>query len=211
MMQVSRSLVLGSLLLAACATTTIGTTWRAPNFAGPPLRKVLVCALHPDDATRRLIEDAFVRELQGNGVTGIQCYNVLPPGPTNEQQARDAVSTTAADGVLVTKVASVKNIPVYGVGPGYYWGPFYGAYAPEWASVYAPGYLETETEVDLQTKVYSVQQNGELVWFGTSQTFDPRSIRDLISQVVPKFIHALVKAGVVPPVQPQQPAVGDAQ
>lgn len=210
MHRVFRSVVCAAIFLSSCATTTVGSTWRAPNFSGPPLQKVLVCALHPDDATRRLFEDAFVRELQPKGVTGVQCYNVLPPGQVGEQQIRDAVTTVGADGVIVTKVASVKDVPVYGAGPGYYWGPYYGALPPEWASVYAPGYLQTETEVNMQTKAYSVRQDGELIWFGTSQTFDPASIKDLISQVVPKLIGAMTKAGVLPNA-PQQPAVGQAQ
>jgi len=210
MTRLPRALVFTAILLASCATTTVGSTWRAPDFAGPPLHKVLVCALHPDDADRRMLEDAFVSQLQAHGVTGVPCYGALPPGQPTEAQVREAVTTSGADGVIVTKVAGVKEIPVYGVGPAYYWGPFYGAYGPEWSAVYAPGYIQTETEVDLQTRAYSTQQNGELIWFGTSQTFDPASIKDLISQVVPKFISTMTKAGVLPAAQPP-PAVGESR
>jgi hypothetical protein len=195
------------MLVASCATTMAGT-WRAPNFNGAPLRKVLVCALTPNDVNRRIIEDQFVRGLQPDGVVGIQSYTVLPPGQPSEQTIRQAVATTGADGVVVTKVTNVEDVPFYGTGPGYYWGPYYAAFPPEWASVYAPGYLQSQTEVTLLTRAYSVQQGGELVWFGSSQTFDPASVQGLMSSVVPKVVDSMVKAGILPSSR-AQPAVGE--
>lgn len=199
------TLALVLMLLSSCATTTITRTWRDPSFPGPPLRKVLVCSLSHNDVTRRRLEDAFVQELQADGVTGIQCYNVLPAGKPTGQQVRDAAAAQGVDGMIVTMPAKVKEIPVYGVGPGWAygaepgWGPFYDTWDPDWDAVYGTDYVESETRVSLQAKVYAVQPAGRLIWAGTSQTFNPSSTGDLASRIAPRFIDSMARAGVLPP------------
>jgi hypothetical protein len=190
-------------LLASCVTTTITKTWRDPNFSGPPLRKVLVCSIARDDVTRRRLEDEFVRQLRVDGVTGIPSYTVLPEGQTTAEQVRNAAASQGVDGLIITLPAHVKVTPIYGPGPGwmygaYPWGPYYSAWGSDWGAVYGPSYVGEETRVSIQAKAYSAQQNGELVWAGTSQTIDASSIATLVGQIVPRFISAMAASGVLP-------------
>ncbi len=198
-------LVFVPVLLASCATTTVTRTWRDPGFGGPPLQKVLVCSLSRDEVTRRQIEDAFVLRLRADGVTGIPCYNVLPAGQTTGQQLQDVAASQGVDGILETLPAHVREVPVYSVAPAWAygvtpgWGPYYDAWGTDWGYVYGTGWAGEQTQVTIQAKAYSLQQNGKLIWAGTSQTFDPSSEKSLISQIVPRFINAMAKSGVLPP------------
>ena len=69
-------------LLSACALTPrVSNTWRANDYAGPALRKLMVVGVGVDGASRRSFEDALTQALQANGVEAIASYsrNVDPP------------------------------------------------------------------------------------------------------------------------------------
>jgi hypothetical protein len=65
---------------------------------------------------------------------------------------------------------------------------FYGYYSALAPVIYTPGYMETEKEAQVQVNFYSTAKpDGELVWTGTTNTFDAKSpmkvIRDLVKIV----------------------------
>lgn len=186
MIPISRTLCIG-ILLSSCAMTTVSGIWRSSSFAGPPFRRVLICARSHDDATGRLLVDAFVRELQANGVTGAPCPAVLSTGKSTAQQLKAAASGVA-DGIIFARVASLKQTPIYDDTPGAGWSSADGSHE-----------AQIETDVRLQANAYSVGQGGKLIWSGTSETFDPASAGGFVSQVVPRFINAMASGGVLPP------------
>jgi hypothetical protein len=204
--RVARLRVIAPILVLAlsCATTSMTGIWRDPQYSGPPLRKVLVCSMDRDDVTRHQLEDAFTAHLHASGVQAIQSYRVIPPGRPTAEQVRAVAQGEGADGIIVTLPAKVTVVPDFGPGPAWAygpgWGPFVGAWGADWDYAYGgPGYWGYDTQVSLQTKVYSAREAGRLLWAGTSQTFDPSSIRNLVSQIVPRFIYYMARVGIVPP------------
>lgn len=203
-----RSHVLRIILLAAlcsaCITTRLVDTWRDPAYSGPPLHKVLACGLHPDEATRRLLTDAAVKELQARGVEAVACYRVLPEGrrPTPEE-LHEAVRNVGAEGAVVTRYVGtheeIRYEPASYVGFGApYWGPFYSSYGSMWDYVAAPGYLEADIAVRLVTNIYRVDDGGQLLWSGTSDTFNPTSAAQLAGAALPKVLDRVDQAGLLP-------------
>lgn len=194
------SVILGGALLASCGSTFLAKSWHDQSFAGPPLRSVLVCAQSPNAATQRMLEDAFVRELQAHGVTGVECHAVLPPGQTSTEQVDSAVARAGADGVILM-TPDVREFPVWEWGPGED-GPPYLDGTPETDAKHD----DINTEVEIQTRAYFTQpatppaaQQRELVWSGISRTLEPTSVRTVVSEAIPKFVRSMTKAGVLPP------------
>jgi hypothetical protein len=62
---------------------------------------------------------------------------------------------------------------------GHFWGGYWGW---GWGSVYAPGYLETEKVVSVETLIYSLRQD-QLVWAGVSRTTDPSNLDSFIEEL----------------------------
>lgn len=197
-------LVALSLLLASgCATTRVVDTWRDPGFHGPPLRKVLVVGMSPDGLVRRSFEDRFVVSLRERGLDAIASYRELPDidRPT-DAQLREAIARTGVEGALITHLIGVAErtyyepgYPYAGVGYGY--GPLYPYYMGSFGYVYSPGYLRTDTIVRLQTRLFRADNGTELVWIGTSETFNPSSEVDLVREVIPRVVDSLAKAKLI--------------
>ena len=65
--------LLGSALLAGCATTQVNVQWTEPEFKGRSLRgeKVLVVCDAPDVATQRVCQEQLASQLRSAGAVPI--------------------------------------------------------------------------------------------------------------------------------------------
>lgn len=204
-------LLAGLLAAAACATTNLEGAWRDPNFAGPPLDDVLVCARGDSEGAVRRYEDRFVAALRREGVRARPCYEVLAGLAPTRENIDQAVERTGVDAVVMTHPIGITQTvdwepsfypsltwfygpmwaPGWGPGWGYGWGYGYG---------WGPGYYDVDTRVHLETSVYTTNQNGgRLVWSGRSSTWEPSGADMLIDETVPVFVKELERTGIVPP------------
>ena len=75
-----------------------------------------------------------------------------------------------------------------------YYSTFYGYYGTVFPVVYSPGYLKEEKKIRIETNFYStVGPDGELVWTGMSDTFNPSSTKKAIDSVVKLVVKELEK------------------
>jgi hypothetical protein len=66
-----------------------------------------------------------------------------------------------------------------------YYNSFYGYDGALYPVVYAPDYLKKEKKVRIETNVYVVSsQEGELVWTGITDTFNPSKSHKAINELV---------------------------
>ena len=169
-------IVLSCLVLAlvGCAATTLKNSWRDPSYKGPPLKKVMVVGVSSQPVTRRTFEDEFVKQLQANGVQGIQSYNFITQnGKAEESQVKQAVQKAGADGVLITRLVRVDvNVQVQPM--GFYGG--YGGYAGAWGGYYDPPMVSQTDTVVLDTTLWGLNDS-VLLWSGSTETFAPTNIR----------------------------------
>jgi hypothetical protein len=183
---------LGGLAIAAmsagCASTEMTSAWTDPSARGAALSKVAVVCLTKDPGLRRMAEDAAAAQLAG--AQAAPSYQVL--GDTdlrNRESVKNMLMTAGFDGVLIMRLAGVTE-RVTPVGSPY--GTFDGYYDWAGAAVYAPGYLQTDTIVHVVSNLYSLEQN-KLIWSGVSQTFDPSSARQFMTDVTKAVAKSLQK------------------
>jgi hypothetical protein len=80
-----------------------------------------------------------------------------------------------------------------------YYRSFYGYYGAVYPVVYTPDYLSTDTTVRVETNVYATGSGeGELVWTGTSDTFNPSSADKAIQGLSKVLVKELQKEAVLP-------------
>lgn len=189
--------------LAACATTTFTSSWKAPD--AQPVgtlsgQKVVAVAVSKNEAMRRAAEDTLAGILNTHGAQGIASYSIIgDTGVTDEAKARAAIERSGAVAVVVLRpVAKEKEIsssPSMYVGPMYgpYWGGYYGY---GWGAAWGGTEIRTDTIVSVETLVYSLKQN-KLIWAGQSRTTNPTKIDAFVKEVAAAAGKEMKKAGLL--------------
>jgi len=178
--------VCGAAALAACGSTTVLSSWKAP---GPPptFHKMLVVAASKDPSLRRAAEDDFAA--RNANVT--PSYQVIPENEIGNAEAiRARVKAGGFDGAVVMRVTSVDKEQSWVPGG---WGYSYWP-GGLWAE---PGYMQTDTRVRVETNVYSVPDD-RLVWSSATQTVNTASVRSLVKDTAVAVDKEMRKQGFVP-------------
>jgi hypothetical protein len=75
-----------------------------------------------------------------------------------------------------------------------YYNSFYGYYPVAYRQVYSPDYLREDKTVRIETNLYATATpEGELVWTGISDSFNPSSAKKAINNVVKVVVKDLEK------------------
>ena len=190
-------------LLAACAIKPL-VEWRDSNFTGM-VDNVLVIRVSDQAAVRRLFEDSFVKELTDRGVSARSSYQLLTDEQISSRDALDAaIKAQSVDAVLVTRVIGVEEIDTY-TPPTYTYTPpvldprykDYHSYFHHAYQVATPGYWDKYEVLKLESNLYD-SASRQLIWSIQSESFDPRSARQLIHDQVAVAIKSLRKTGLIP-------------
>jgi hypothetical protein len=111
---------------------------------------------------------------------------------------REQIRTNQIEAVVVSRLIKVDDTVTYVPGTAYfapfpYYNTFYGYYGALYPVVYTPGYLQKESKVRVETNLYCVNgaPDGQLVWTGMTDTFNPsdvhKAIKGLVNLVVTKM------------------------
>jgi hypothetical protein len=175
--------VSAALTLAACASTSLQSTWKNPAAAPLNLKgkKVATLVVIDEEALRYSAEDEAAREITAHGGVGVPAYTLLPQAQIRDKErARAIFAKEEIEGVVVLRVVAKEKAlsGSFWQGPGYgsFWGPGF------WGGGYGDGYLRTDTILVVETLVYSLQQN-KLVWASQSQTTNPTQVGSFIREL----------------------------
>jgi hypothetical protein len=199
--------VVGVILLAAgiAYATKIAFSWKNANYKGGSFKNVLVLAMNGKALARADFEDRMVKEMTRPGVTVVQSYTLMPrpnATPINPEDLRGYVHDLKFDAIIVSRLVKFEKKTTE-VDPGDfpfypYYGTFYGYYGAVAPIVYDPSYLETETDIQVETNFYSTAKpDGELVWSGTTDTSDPRNETSAVDGIVKVLVKAFEKEKLI--------------
>jgi tRNA-dihydrouridine synthase len=196
--------VLVAASLTACATTSLTSSWKAPDaqpigsLAG---QKVIAVAVTKNQAMRRSAEDTLARVLNASGAQGVPSYSIIGDDAVkDEAKAKAAIEKSGAVAVVVMRPVSkekeISSTPstMY-MGPMYggYWGGYYGY---GWGGAWGGSEIRTDTIVSVETLVYSLKQN-KLVWAGQSKTTNPSRIDAFVKEVAAGAGKEMKKLGLL--------------
>jgi hypothetical protein len=187
------------------AKSKLITSWKNPHAAAGNFKKVLVIGMSANPGRRSDFEDALAASLTRPGVDVIAGNEILlrpDASPLSIDYVRDRVKTYKIDAVVLSRLVSIKDSVTY-IPPDYgfpypYYGTFYGYYGAISPMVYSPGYLIEEKTVRIETNVYAITPpDGQLLWTGTSDTFNPKDAQKVIKEVVKLVSAELTKSTVI--------------
>lgn len=186
------------MILTACTGTTLQDSWLDPSVTSSQhFTKIAVVVMSRDPMIRRTAEDTLVSRI--TRTRAVPAYSLISE---LDEQSSDRVKTrlreAGVDGVVVMRMIGVDkqtswvpgNYPPSYSGFGSYWG-----YAHPMA--YDPGYLQTDTIVQVETNVYSLADD-KLVYAARSETFNPTSASSMVREIANAIADDLKKRGLSP-------------
>jgi len=207
-----RKLTLVLAVVAAVATladgrsTKLVASWKNPEYSGPRFHRILVLGMSAKPGVRADFEDALSKLVARDGVEAVPGNTILlrPEGTQLDMNyLKTQIKEFKVDAVIVSRLVKVETKTTYIPGQAYvvpypYYRSFYGYYGTLYPVVYSPDYLSEDTTVRVETNVYATNTpDGELVWTGVSDTFNPRSADKAIDGVSKLLVKELQKEGVL--------------
>jgi hypothetical protein len=199
------ALLLGVMLLSACANTKISQSWVEPDNK-KSYNDLLIIGLGESEQNRRAYESYFVEALSSSGVEAIASYKIIKSDLKIERDTiLKAIEGLDIDGVIITHLLAVDEETIYrptstygagyygGYGGGYgagYYGGMYSYYPHVNSYVNSPGYYTTHETYTLETNLYDVESE-ELIWTAQSRTFSPESVDEVIVDLTKLLIKDL--------------------
>ena len=187
-----------AVTLAACATTSLQSTWKNPAAAPLNLKgkKVVVLVVIDEEALRYAAEDEAAREITAHGAIDVPAYRLLPQAQIRDKERAQAIFETEGIEAVVAVRLVAKEMALSGSfssNPGYtsFWGP--GFWGGGWGG---DGYLRTDTILIVETLVYSLQQN-QLVWASQSQTMNPTQVGSFVRELSKTLGTEMEKQGLL--------------
>lgn len=197
--------LMAATTLAYGKSTKLITSWKNPEYSGQAFHRILVLGMSAKPGVRADFEDALSKLVTREGVEAIPGNTILlrPEGSKLDiSYLKSQVKTFKIDAVIVSRLVKVDKSITYVPGQPYmpypYYGSFYGYYGAVYPMVYTPDYLREDTTVRVETNVYAVTSGeGQLVWTGVSDTFNPRSADKVIAALSQLIVKQLQKEGIV--------------
>jgi hypothetical protein len=198
------------IVLAAVSAKSIKmvTTWLNPKYEGQVFHKVLVIGVAQNLEVRADFEDEMAAEIARPGMETIPGNQILlrpdPKAKPDLDSLRAQIRDNHIDAVVVSRLRKidkkVTSIPssTY-VAPFPYYYSFYGYLGAVYPVMYDPGYEREDTTVSVETNVYATSKpDGDLVWTGVSESFNPKSAKKVADGLVREVPKQMEKDGLLP-------------
>jgi hypothetical protein len=191
--------------LAYGKSTKLIVSWKNPEYSGARFHRVLVLGMSAKPGVRADFEDELSKLVTRDGVEAIPGNTILlrPEGTHLDlNYLKEQVKTFKIDAVIVSRLVKVDKNITYVPGTPYvpypYYGTFYGYYGALYPMVYSPDYLREDTTVRVETNLYAVTSGeGQLIWTGTSDTFNPKSADKVIEGLSKLIVKELQEVSIL--------------
>jgi hypothetical protein len=196
----------GLTVVGHSKSTKLLTSWKNPDYAGQRFHKILVIGMSNNPATRSDFEDALSLKIARNGIEAIPGNSILlrqETGKVDLDYLKAQIRENQIDAVVVSRLVRVSKDVTYIPGQSYvipygYYRSFYGYYGAVYQQVYSPDYLREDTTVRIETNLYAATPpDGELIWTGTSDTFNPKSAHKVIDALIKLVVTELEKEAIL--------------
>ena len=199
------AVLLAAATLAYGKSTKLIASWKNPEYSGPAFHRILVIGMSAKPGVRADFEDALSKLAASDTVEAVPGNTILlrPEGSKlNLDYLKTQVKEFKIDAVIVSRLIKVDKSVTYIPGQPYmpypYYGSFYGYYGAVYPMVYSPDYLREDTTVRVETNVYAVTSGeGQLVWTGVSDTFNPKSADKVIDGLSKLIVKELKKEAIL--------------
>jgi hypothetical protein len=99
------------------------------------------------------------------------------------------------DGAVIMRVVDRRQ-EVNWIPGGPVYGSMWGYWDYGWGLAAAPGYMQTDTIVSVETLVYTLKDD-KLVWAGMSDTIDPSTLNSVVGEIAKAASKEMKRAGIL--------------
>ncbi len=175
---------------AGCSLTHPLAVWKNEQFAGGPIKTVMVVGVAEKSVSRKDFEQKMAERLRSDGIEAIPSVEVLP---TDKELTRETVENTVRHtgigGVLVVQILEKEATLRPASDTKYY--DFTKTY------VYNPvdkQFYDATVDVKVESMLYETTR-GDAIWSLLTQTHGPASANYLMNSVIDVIVPALRKTG----------------
>ncbi|MES2418866.1 MAG: hypothetical protein V4541_11805 [Bacteroidota bacterium] len=199
------------LLLWSCSPATrITGSWVDPSAKGKMVngKTLFIASLTRNMEVRTKLENAIAEQATSHNLKTIKSttqfspdfYQDLPP----EKELLAKIRNTGADVILTISLINKESETRYVRGTQHYspftsyrwYGGFYSYFNYWRPMLYEPGYYVTDKTYFMETNLYDMESN-RLIWSAQSETVNPGSIDNFVSNYPAILIDQLVKDGLL--------------
>lgn len=201
------AIVLSTAALVSGKSSRLVMSWRNPNYTPEKkFHRVLALGLSDKTEVRVDFEDVLAAQLASIGFEAVPGNTILlRPKATrlDLNYLKDQIRANQIEAVVVSRLIKVEDTVTYIPDAPYfvpfpYYNTFYGYYGTLYPAVYSPGYLQKEKKVRIETNLYVTSEpDGQLVWTGITDTFNPSDIRKAIKGLVKLVVTKMQKEEVL--------------
>lgn len=195
------------MLIAACTTSRITSSWKAENTVPEKYSKIMVLGLirEADRTIQEKMEDHLVGELQGLGYAAVSSMKEYGPkafDKTDEEAAISKLKNSGVDAVLTIVLLDKKKERKYIAGTiyyspyGYYHNHFWGYRTVLYHRIYEPGYYVSDTRYFWESNLYDMSTQ-KLVYSVQTQSFDPANSESLGHEYGQMIVKDMVKNNIL--------------
>ncbi|MDR1054646.1 MAG: hypothetical protein LBL90_02210 [Prevotellaceae bacterium] len=198
-------ILLTSLMLYGCSTTSIVSSWIPDNSTIISMKKVLVVGLmgNKERELREYTERAVAKALTDNGITAIAAIDAMGVPPKDMKENKDAIDKElkdkAYDGIMIISLIN-KDKDVDINSPGLYTGWWYGPYWGYGGGMYgyAPPYISVSTKYGVEANLYTVTPE-KLLYSALTKSYEPSNTAKLSEKFALSILKDMQKQRLVMP------------
>jgi len=181
-------------------------SWKNPAYTSLKLHRILVIGMSENPEIRADFEDDLSSAITNDGLEALPGNSILfrpHSAELDPDYLKGLIRDFKIDAILVSRLVKVDKNTTYTPGHSYavpyaYYRSFYGYYGTVYRQVYSPGYLREDTTVRVETNFYATASaDGELIWTGTSDSFNPNSAKKVIDGLVKLIVKELKKQNIL--------------
>jgi len=170
---------------SSCSSSTqLENEWSDKSYKKEGFKKILIFGMATKSWKKKVFENEFVTAFKKYDIEAVAAWEELPEDKQlNKETFEIYFKDQHIDAVLVARETgeSTKET-MYGGGSSFVAVGFYGFYVSTAAVYQVPGYLDNETVIYMDTKLFETTE-GKLIWSATSQSYDPKTTSDVIKGV----------------------------
>jgi hypothetical protein len=198
---------ISSVLIIACSSTKLISSWSLPGATAHKYNKVLVIGLTgaKDREIRESVESAVAKKINEyniNAITATSKYGPRTFQNMSDEDAAKLVKDDGFDGIIMLALLDKNQEENYT--PGKISRTPYAIVRSRWTRnyrvlydrVYTPGYYTTSTSYELEANFYDADKN-ELQYSAQARSFDPGSAATLSSDFSKAIIDDMVNKGLI--------------
>lgn len=196
------SLILGLFLIVSCSSTKFVDSWRNEEIKTFTPKKLLVIGMTDNLTARKIFEEDLKSAFIVRNINAVESTTVLDENFTKTKKSEEEINqmikeiiNDGFDAVIITAVKGVEkiNYPPRYYTVGYRWTRF-GHYYLNFQDVYyTPEYYESYKVYNVETSIYYINKDVDksLVWVGSLNLVDPKTIKSTVKKYVVKIIKQL--------------------